>query len=178
MNGFTLIEMMVTLSVIVILTLVAIPSFHTFLQNVRRDSIVDGLVTSLHYARNQALSFNQPTSLCAGTSGTGCTDGSWVDGWQVVTIPAGASTVTLASHALVPTMSVPNLRTVKGSTSLQFTGQGLVKNMTTAGYELIVVCDARGATGARAVLVNRMGYIQASPKSGIAPNGDALTCPT
>ncbi|WP_199096639.1 GspH/FimT family pseudopilin [Dyella sp. ASV21] len=176
-HGFTLIELMVTLAVVVIITVVAIPNLRTFVQNVRRDSVVDGLVASLHYTRNQALSTDQTTLICAGTTGVGCTGGTWGGGWEVLALPANASTVSLTSHAIVTTSATPTLKALNGSTSLTFNGQGLVTNMPSAGSETIVVCDSRGSNYARAVFINTVGYIQASPNPGTAPNGTALTCP-
>jgi Tfp pilus assembly protein FimT len=167
---------MVTLAVAAIVAMVAAPSFRTYISNTRRDSVVDGLVASLHYARNQALNLDQTTTLCAGTPGTSCTGGSWADGWEVVTLPASSTTVVLATHAMQSSSTAPALRAT--GQAFAFNGVGLVTGMGATGSELLVVCDARGASMARAVEINRAGYIQSSLKPGLTPDGTtALTCP-
>jgi len=174
--GFSLVELMVTLTVAAILAMIAAPSFRTYMLNTRRDSIVDGLVASLHYARNQALNLDQTTTLCAGTPGTSCTGGSWANGWEVVTVPAASATVMLATHALQAAGTTPTLSAA--DPAFAFNGVGLVTGMGATGSELMTVCDTRGASMARAVEINRAGFIQSSPKPGFAPDGStALSCP-
>ena len=177
--GFTLLELMITLTIIGILAVIAIPNFRTFLMNQRRDSVVDALVASLHYARNQALNLDQNTTLCAGTPGISCTGGSWATGWEVVQAQPSAASVVLTTHVLQATSSVPALTAVNGSSGLQFTGNGLVTFVPAlaGGIELLKVCDSRGAASARAVEINRAGYVQSSAKPGMAPDGSALVCP-
>jgi len=173
-SGFTLLELMITLTVAAILTAIAVPSFRSFVLNVRRDSIVDSLVASLQYGRNQALNLDQNTSVCAGTTGTSCTGGLWASGWMVVTAPANASSVRLATHTLSAT--APALRAVNGNIAFTFNGKGLVSNLSNP--ETMVVCDSRGASYARAVEINTAGYIQSSSQPGLAPDGTTpLTCP-
>lgn len=177
--GFTLVELMVTLVVAVVLAMIAVPSFRSMVLNSRRDSLVDALVASLHYARNQALNQDQNTTLCAGTPGISCAGGQWASGWEVVQAPPNSASVVLATHALQATSSAPVLTAVAGSTGFQFSGNGLVAFVPAlpAGTEVMKVCDSRGAASARAVEINRAGYIQSSSTPGMAPDGTALTCP-
>ncbi|HEV7123779.1 MAG TPA: GspH/FimT family pseudopilin [Rhodanobacter sp.] len=178
-SGFTLLELMVTLAVVGILGVVAIPNFRSFMLNQRRDTLVDALVASLHYARNQALNLDQSTTLCAGTPGVSCSGGSWASGWEVVQAPPSASAVLLTTHVLQSTSSVPALTAVHASTGFRFTGNGLVTFLPTlaGGVEILKICDARGSTYARAVEINGAGYVQSSSTPGFAPDGSTLTCP-
>ena len=174
--GFTLLELMITLTVAAILTVIALPSFRTYVLNVRRDSLVDSLVASLNYTRNQALNLDQNTSLCAGVSAPACSTSTWIQGWVVVTAPANASTVLLTTHTIPASSTVPELHALNETSNFTFNGNGLVSSLTAP--ETLVVCDSRGASSARAVEINVAGYIQASPTPGLAPDGTTpLTCP-
>lgn len=57
-QGITLIEFMVTLSIIVILTVAAIPTFITLLQNYRLSGTAESLYYALQYARVEAIKRN------------------------------------------------------------------------------------------------------------------------
>lgn len=167
---------MITLAVAAILTTVAVPSLRTFILNVRRDSAVDSLVASLHYTRNQALNLDQNTSLCAGNSGTACSGGLWLDGWQVVTQPAGSTSVLLITHKLQPSATSPKITIASGTTSFTFDGRGLAPSIT-GTPALMLICDGRGSAYARAVEINLAGYIQSSTAPGHAPDNTPLVCP-
>ena len=177
-RGFTLIELIAALAVAATLATIAAPNFQAYVLNARRDGVVDGLTAALYYARNQALNLDQPTTLCAGVPGPRCAGGNWNNGWQVVTLPAASATVTLTTHVVPATSSRPTLAALNGSVAFVFDGRGLVTNMVAAGNEIMTVCDTRGASAARAVEVNRAGYIQSSPRPGVQPDGTtALVCP-
>jgi type IV fimbrial biogenesis protein FimT len=57
-RGFTLIEVMVTVAIVVIIITLAAPSFKNMIEMQRLRSITSQLVTDLQYARNEAVSRN------------------------------------------------------------------------------------------------------------------------
>ena len=75
--GFTLVEMMVTVSIIAILASIAIPSFQSLIRNERVKSASYNLFASLMVARSEAIKRNEDVAI------TPVTAGSWQDGWQV-----------------------------------------------------------------------------------------------
>lgn len=95
-SGFTLIELMVTLSIAVILLTVAIPSFNSMLRGNRAVTQANELVSGLYLARSEAAKRGIRVSVCPRTnpvSGTESCSGNndWSGGWLVFTDAAGTA---------------------------------------------------------------------------------------
>lgn len=73
-RGFTLIELMVAISVLVILSTLAVPSFRALIQNNRATTLSNELVTSINYARSEAVRRGLVVSICSD---------DWTDSWRV-----------------------------------------------------------------------------------------------
>lgn len=85
-RGFSLVELMVALAVLVILVTIAVPSFTGSLLRANASGLADSLITSLNYARSEAITRNARITVCArNATGTGCLNGAinWDDGWVI-----------------------------------------------------------------------------------------------
>jgi len=89
-KGFTLIELMITLVVLGILLLVAVPNFGSFVAQSRVDAVKSKLVSSIALARSEAIKRGAQvvicrrsagSNTCAGTNVAGAAD--WSNGWLV-----------------------------------------------------------------------------------------------
>lgn len=83
-SGFTLVELMIAISVLAILLAVGVPSMIDFLQHSRRAAAVNSLVAHLQQARNTAVTLGLPVVLCHSENNTSCSNqGSpdWSAGW-------------------------------------------------------------------------------------------------
>ncbi len=80
-TGFTLIEAMVTLSVLAILIAIGIPSLIDFLQNNRLTTHTNTLVATLNYARGEAITRNRAVNLTAVSPGDSTNE--WGPGWTI-----------------------------------------------------------------------------------------------
>ena len=85
-RGFSLIELMVTISVLAILLGIAAPSVTQFIVNNRLTSQANGLLADLSRARSEAGARHFPVTICAAEDSTTCaaaTTTNWESGWIV-----------------------------------------------------------------------------------------------
>lgn len=68
-KGFTLVELMVTISVLAVLVSVALPDLRNFMVGSRLSSDVNGLIGLLNYARSEAIVRNQSVVICPRATG-------------------------------------------------------------------------------------------------------------
>lgn len=83
-NGFSLIELMVTLAVAVILITVAVPGFRSIIQSNRAITEANNLLTAMVLARSEAIKSAITTTVCSSTNSSTCAaDTNWATGWIV-----------------------------------------------------------------------------------------------
>lgn len=93
-RGFTLIELMTTIAVLAVLTMVALPAFQSFIANQRVRNASFDLMAALTLARSQAITQNGTVQLKK--SGT-----AWNTGWTVTD-----GTRTFGSQEALPNLSI------------------------------------------------------------------------
>jgi len=81
-DGFTVVELMVTLAVIGILAVIATPSMTALINNSRVAGQTEELVASLQLARAEAIRRNARVTVCAGAAGACSGSGTW-GGWTI-----------------------------------------------------------------------------------------------
>lgn len=176
-RGVTLIELMISIAVTAITLAMATPSFVRLIANNRVDSASNSLINTFQYARNTALRSGQQVIVCpvASAGSTTCSS-AWEADWSVISVPASASSILLASNK-IGAGGVAVQGSAATSTPLVFSPRGLVTGLPSTGTEIFTFCDSRGASHAGSVMVNSVGYVQASPTPGADPDGNALACP-
>lgn len=87
-NGFTLLELMVTVAVVAILATLAFPSFQGTLRSNRVAAFNNEIIGVINLARSEAIRSGNAGVVCASASGTAC-DGSWGDGLLAFADPDG-----------------------------------------------------------------------------------------
>ena len=89
-RGFTLVELIITVVVAGVLASIAIPSFNNFVREERITSLANELLTSLVYARTEAIKRNRRVTMCKSTNPTAaeptCNTAAspgWNTGWII-----------------------------------------------------------------------------------------------
>lgn len=79
-SGFTLIEMLITISIATILVMVAVPSFVAFQKNAQLSESVSNFIAAVNTARSNAMKQGFKTYLVLNDASVG-----WSSGWMVYT---------------------------------------------------------------------------------------------
>ncbi len=171
MRGYTLLEILVALTLSAIAVLLTQPVLATGMLNLQRSTTINGLIRSLHFARRTAAESGSDTILCASPDGRRCSGGDdWSTGWIVHDGPRRKG-----PYAPPPGAVLYRLRGRTGLTisanRTQFVFRPF-RGRSTNGT--LILCDRRGSSEARAVIVNNMGRPRLSPT---ATDGDPLPCP-
>ncbi|RKT46775.1 GspH/FimT family pseudopilin [Thiocapsa rosea] len=109
-DGFSLIELLFSISILAILLGLGIPSFQGLIERNRVTSATNELITTLQLARSTAIRRNEVVSICPLVDANTC-GGSWSSGWMVfigeasVTEPSNASIIRQNS-ALAPSVTL------------------------------------------------------------------------
>ena len=91
-NGFTFIELLITMSVMAIVVAVALPNFSEQIKDSRSEALGEEFSSALNYARMEAVKRSSRVSVCASSNGADCSD-DWTDGWIVFLDYANADNV-------------------------------------------------------------------------------------
>ena len=190
--GFSLVELMVVVSIMAILALVGIPSYQDTVRRNALDSQQLDLISALNQARQEAVTRNTKVTICRSTDQTSCAavTGDWGVGWITFINTGTAGTVAsindiLAKHgALKQSVAVTLTDTNTTPTQLiylQFSGTGYLSSNTPLKSWFKLCTSDNKAINARAIIVETTGRGIQTPllSSGVYGDitGTALTCP-
>lgn len=166
-SGFTLVEVMVTLSVLAILAALALPSFQGTIRSNRVTTENNQLLAALNYARTEAIKTRAIAEVCPSGDGATC-DVDWNKGWIVWSDIDRDGTLTDASEVLRYQTGNPQLVVTGGAigaAAVRFSGRGLPLLPAGTVYPANVitlhpvVCES-GVEHVRAVQVARTGQVR------------------
>ncbi len=87
-DGFTLVELIVTLSIVAILAMIAVPSMQQTIRQNRLTAYASTIVTAFNIARSEAIRRGGSVSLCSSDDLASCRTSNitdWSEGWILFT---------------------------------------------------------------------------------------------
>ncbi len=153
MHGFTVMELSITLLIAGLLLVVAVPSMKEMLAGNRLTTLTNKLVSSIHYARSEAVTRNGAVVICS----TNATSTNWSDGWLV----KSGNDCTSGDLLKAVQSTDAALAVTTGVSEIIFRGDGTASQ---ANFALV------NASFTRQVAVSRSGHI--STKS--VPNSSLI----
>ncbi|HET9485714.1 MAG TPA: GspH/FimT family pseudopilin [Xanthomonadales bacterium] len=168
MNGFTMIELMITIAILAVLAAIAAPSFNDFVERARLRSSVEEVLSFLATARQEAVKRDRDVTVAVGGSETAWCLGAVAaqdpanEGDPVATLPAACDcsgapaactiggerrTIDVASGSgvtLVADNSITFSSKFGGLADLSAVGDPLVLKSKSSKYEISVVVTPLG----------------------------------
>jgi len=159
-KGFTLLELMTTLGIAAILLSVAVPGLQSFVMNSRQSSAVNQMVSSIHLARNTAVTRNSAVTVCASDDGATCTNAAWSGGWLTFAdadrdqmVDAGEEVLSVSSE-----VESLNIASAQFPAAISYAGNGRVIAPIANGVAgSFAFCDRRGTAKAKVVNIELTG---------------------
>jgi type IV fimbrial biogenesis protein FimT len=164
-QGFSLIELMVTIAIAGILAAVAAPSMQNMFKTNRVQTEASSFVGDLMLARTEAIKRGQNMSVCVSTDGVNClTTNTWQSGWIIFLDSAAAcSGATSANPAVKVRKAFTGTDTFVASTAstscVTFNREGFTSNLGTATVTFTLHTSDTLATATRCVAVDLGGRI-------------------
>lgn len=175
-EGFTLIELMVTVAVLVIVLSIAIPSFQNFIIDSRLNAAATELADAVRLARSEAIKRSRPIVLCkvAPTASDTCVTGSDWAGWAIHDEQLAGSDKVIRFGDFNTYGGSIKLSSDSGSQKFSFGADGLARIGSGAGKlieeEKLTICSISG-TGdkKRKVVFSAAGRLSIERKAGGCP---------
>lgn len=178
-NGFTLLELMITVIILSIVVTIAVPSFLSLLQTNRLAGQVNQLVGAIHAARTEAIKMNRNVVFCHSSDGVACSAApatGW-DGWLIALAAPGAGggavadSVMATGYLLSSNLVIRANNTITSNNSeIRFSPQGLARNRTGIPLNGVIrVCAANMPNNnARDMLIRSGGHLSVNSLTSAA----------
>lgn len=184
-QGVTLVELLITLSLIAILLALAAPPFRDMILNNRRAAQLNALTGSLNLARSAAVKGGSDAVVCIsdGAAPPDCdSDGTqWEAGWLVIVDSNKEGPVSRADGDFVLEVhgALAEGTTLRGdSNRIRYTSRGNSRDPGT-----LLMCDSRGPEAAGGIVISPSGRSKLATdadKDGTVEDGSGnefTTCP-
>ena len=156
-RGLTLIELLVVITVASVLAVIALPDLAGFIKNNRSSADINDLLSSLTFARSEAVKRNSNVAICQSGNGSSCENSADArhNGWIVFedrnldgAIDTDADILTVHGGL------APNRQLSFSADNVTYRSDGLATTGTNTTFKL---CDDRGAEHAKGLIIGASG---------------------
>lgn len=171
-SGYSLTEILTTLAVAGVVVGSGVPAMQGLVYDQRLTTQVNQLFGDLYLARSEAIKRATQVTLCKSSDGVACSvTSSWQDGWIVFADANENESVDAGEPIVRVQQALAAGTTLRFGTSYRYL---FYKPDGTAWPNAtFTFCDARGASGARAIILANTGRARISDKSS---SDGALNC--
>ncbi|MEM9173293.1 MAG: GspH/FimT family pseudopilin [Pseudomonadota bacterium] len=173
-DGFTLLELMLTIAVLAVVVVLAAPSFDGTIRTNRTVQANNDLVSALAVARSEAIKRGERVSVCPTVDQTTCDgSGNWELGWMVFVDPGNPGNVDAGEPVLRVWDAITNGTTIRAAGSfsdfVSFAPSGETR-ATPNNFDSFFVCDQdSNLAEGRTVNVALLGYARTQKGAAACP---------
>lgn len=160
-NAFSLIELLITITLVAIVLVIAMPSWQGMTSKNRTLIYTNNLIMALQFTRATAIKLGEPVRFCGSKSHKRC-DGSWQNGAIIVT------TKDEVLRILPPIFAGDKLSWNHGNV-ITFSPEGFSKGLQGSFY----YCPKGYSKNALAVILYSTGRVRISSET---PDGKEISC--
>ncbi len=166
-DGFTIVELLITMSIAAILLTIGVPSFQDMVKDRRIEISLQALETDLEMARSEAMTRNQSVVLCRHNGETATptvcsTTANWQDGWVIFIDTDGDDKVDADELLRVTPSLGSGLTLAYNKAKITFTSRGFASG-SNGTFE---ICDDRGNQYGNRLIVSSTGFSHTEAATG------------
>jgi type IV fimbrial biogenesis protein FimT len=167
-KGFTLVELMVAVSIAVVLLTVAIPGFQSLVLNARRTALANDFVLALTYAKSEAVKRGVRVTVCSRATDATCADSTnWDTGWLVFVDNNGDGIVDGGDTVLQVFPALPGGSTLRAGARERATFQST--GFSPGFNDTFRLCDVRGTAEGRGIVLSPQGRVRTEAGTASCP---------
>ncbi len=173
-NGFTLVELLVTLAVVAILLGIAVPNFSNLVKSNAIASQTNHFTTAINLARSEAIKRNARVIICKRTGTTCSSSAQWEDGWVVFADTNSNNQVDTGEEIRILD-PLNNNYTLRASSStlnwiaFRADGKALRNGATFTGATFSLCGPNSDTTSSRSITMNTVGRARLSKGTSSCP---------
>lgn len=159
-QGFTIVELMITVGIAGIIIMIAAPNMSEFVKNERLTTATNTLISDFLLARSKAVEMNQPVIVCASSDQSSCSNTSTFDKGWIVGIDVdnsgsldNADTLIKVQQELSSGISISD----GGLKAIVFNSRGFTPDLKTT--DILSICDSRKDDNSKAISFSPTGRI-------------------